>query len=248
MNRPMLAQTYFNGRALEDYGIVVERVSEGIPEMREDLEDKVGGHGSYLRSLTVDTREITLGCRAFCDTWQDFEDLKATLAGLLVTSADKKLVLRTHPDQYYMAHYVSYSEGERVGGTGIAEFELTFNATDPLRYGARRSQVVKSGTKSISVGGTHAADLKISTTNAKRSSSDHLWGLKVNGSALRVELPSAAEAKVEIDCVARTVKVNGTASMLTLASNWPTIPPGTRKVELDKGTGTVTLSWVQRHA
>lgn len=247
MPKPIKTYTYFNGKSFESYGIVVERVIDGIPDMRENMEEKAGRDGSYLRSLTMAPREITLECRAFCDTWQDFEDLKQTLADLLVTDDDKKLVLRTHPDQYYLAHYSSFSEGDRIGGTGIAEFSLTFTATDPVRYGESRSQVIKSGeNKAIDIGGTYAADLTIASGNAKAGSGGFLW-FTFDGATIKVPISKTKNSNVVIDCVSHTVDVDGKQSMLTLESDWPTANPGKRRIAWYDGTGNLTISWVQRY-
>ena len=164
MDNTPTVKTYFDGVSFESYGIVVERVHDPIPEMREDLQDRIGRHGSYLNSLTMSPRTITLECRYFGDRWQDFDDMMDDLAAWLITDDDRRMSLRTNPDQYYLAHFVSYEEGDREGGRGIGGFTLTFTATDPLRYGEERVMVITDGT--IDIGGTDAADMRITLLGA----------------------------------------------------------------------------------
>lgn len=247
MQNPAKTKTTFNGKSFEDMGIVVEMVHDPMPEMREDMEEKVGQDGSYLRGLTMGPREITLECRAFEDRWSDFDSLMADIAGWLVTEGDRKMVLRSHPDHYYMAHYVSASEGERQGGTGIGGFELTFRASDPARYGERRSMVIPSGgTKFIMVGGTHGADVRISTS-AARGDGSMLWGVRIDGSEIRVPASRTSNGTIVISSVDHTVTINGSPSMLTLDSDWPELQPGRHKIVQAFGTGAATISWVQRY-
>lgn len=245
-----MEKTYFDGRAFEDLGITVERVHDPIPEMREELEARPNGHGSFLNSLTMSPREITLECRYFGDRWQDFDDMMDELAAWLVTDGDREMVLRTNPDQHYMAHYRSYSEGDREGGTGIGAFELSFCASDPLRYGERRSMVVTSFAR-VDVGGTDLPDMTISVQGARVGNSS-LFGMRFVGPdgverTLRVPLPDSAAHAVSLDCVGHVATVDGRVSGVTLSSDWPDFAPGRWKAYVAEGTGTATLSWTQRY-
>ena len=240
--------TIFDGRSFESMGITVERVHDPIPDMREELEQKPSGHGSYLNSLTLSPRDITLECRYFGDKWLDFDSMMNDLSAWLVTDDDRKLSLRNNPDQHYMAHFKSYSEGDRIGGVGIGGFELTFCATDPIRYGESRA-VVTTSSQTFEVGGTDRADLSVIVRNARPQ--DGKFGItltKVGGGASyeMVTLIDAASS-LNFDCVNHICRRNEFANGLTLSSRWPDFTPGKWKVTITKGTGTATLSWVQRY-
>ena len=235
-----MEKTYFDGTAFEDLGIVVERVHDDLPEMREELEAKPGSHGSYVNSLTLGPRIITLECRALMQRWEDFDSLKDRLAEWLITGDERKLVLRNHPDQHYMAHYSSFTEGDRVGGTGVGGFEVTFTASDPIRYGEERAYVLKSS-GSFEVGGTEPPDMRISVRGAAGGSG---WTLHANDVDLSV-LTKSGESSIDIDCKTRTVMVGSTEYGVTLASDWPDFAPGTWRV--GSTSGTVTFSWTQRY-
>ena len=240
-----MENSYFDGRSFESMGIVVERVHDDLAEMREDMEAKPGRHGSNVNGLTLGPKSILLECRYMGGGWADFDAMKDALAEWLVTSDDRKLVLRNHPDQYYMAHYQSYSEGDRIGGTGIGAFELTFTASDPVRYGEERACVLSGSSEAhVTIGGTERADMTIEVRNATGSSG--AWGMTIGSAALRVPLESGSHTIV-LDCTTHAVTVDGNVSGLTLDSTWPDLSPGKVPCRISQGGGTATLSWTQRY-
>ena len=245
----MMEKSYFDGRSFEDLGIVVERVHDDLPAMREEMEQKPGGHGSHVNSLTLEPREIPLECRYLGDRWADFDSIKDELAAWLVTRDDRVLQLRNHPGQHYLAHYKSLTEGERWGGTGVGGFEVAFTASDPIRFGEERSFVLKGdeGQKWIEVGGTERADMTISTIGVRRGSSDGTWGITVGGSTLRVAITSGGFHKVSFDCSTHRATIDEKVTGVTLDSEWPDFAPGRWRCEIDNGMGTATFSWVQRY-
>lgn len=250
MKIPYARDSYstFDGRSFESMGIVIERVHDDLPSVSEETESRVGADGNRILNLSLAPKEITLECRAFEGRWQDFEELKDALASWLLTNDERTLTLRTHPGQRYKAHYSSFTEGERKGGTGIGGFEITFVASDPIRYGESRALVVKSGgSGTLTIAGTRNADMVI-TTNAASRDSNGVWGMTVDGKRMLVPISSSGQKPVRIDCVSHTVTVAGQSAMLTLQSDWPRFNPGSHRVTMTNGTGAATFSWVQRYA
>jgi len=241
-------KSYFDGESFESHGVVVERIHDDLPAMREEMEPRPGRHGSKVNSLTLDAREITLECRFLGDRWSDFESMKEDLAAWLVTDSDRPLRLRNHPDQHYMAHYSSFTEGDRLGSTGIGGFELAFTASDPIRYGEYRGYVLTgSDWKTIEIGGTERADMIITINNARRSSGGNAVEISLLDAWLTVPIEDGGSHTVRIDCRDRTVTVDNRLTGVTLGSVWPTFEPGKVKVRMSQGTGTATLSWIQRY-
>jgi len=245
-----MEKTYFDGRAFEDMGLVVERVHDPIPDMREETQARPDGHGVFLDELAMNPREITLECRYFGDEWQDFDDMMDELAAWLITEDERPLVLRTRAGQHYMAHFSSYSEGDREGGSGIGGFELTFVASDPVRYGEGRSLVTSSSIP-MRVGGTERADMTITCKNVRKGSGD-MFGIRLrsdeHGSFLmKVAVKSGGTHEVTFDVATRSVLLDGAASGLTLDSDWPDVRPGKWIASVEVGSGTATLSWTQRY-
>ena len=237
-----MEKTYFDGTSFESMGIVVERVHDDLPEMREEMEANPGAHGSRVNSLTLAPRTITLECRAFGEKWSDFDALKDALAAWLVTTDDRRLALRNHPGQHYLAHYQSIAEGDRRGGTGIGGFEVTFTASDPIRYGESRAYVLKPGSyQTFEVGGTERCDMSVTV----RGTSGTTLTLNAGSQTLKVQLPSSSQHTVSLDCTTHVVRVDGKVSGVTLDSDWPDLSPGRWRVMVS--SGTATFSWTQRY-
>ena len=243
---PVSNETSFNGHRLSDHNIVVERVHDDPPSMRESLEDNVGRHGSSLRSLAMEPREIILDCRIFHDKWDDLERALQSVYGWLVTSDDRELVLRNRHGQYYMAHLRSYEEGERSFDS--TSFKLTFVASDPLRYEAKqRYVVVQAGiTREFEVGGTDEARAMIEVRNC--DSTPHVELVRLSGNGREGDMTVAGTndgSVVTFDCVNHIVRSNGSVRGVTLESTWPILMPG--RWGARTSSGTMTLSWRQSY-
>ena len=243
-----MEKSYFDGESFESHGIVIERIHDDLPAMREEMEPYPGRHGSRVNSLTLNSREITLECRFLGDRWGDFETMKDDVAEWVVTDSDRPLALRNHPGQHYMAHYTSFTEGDRLGTTGIGGFEMVFTASDPIRYGEDRAFVLSgTGQQQFEVGGTDEADMAISVRGATRNASSKLWGITMNGSAVKVALADSRQHSIDVDLRTHTVRVDGALTGVTLDSEWPEVAPGRWRVTISQGTGTATFSWTQRY-
>lgn len=241
------SRTIVGSMCLEDMGIVVERVHDVLPEVRAETTDVPGRRGSVLSGTTLAQRPITLECRAFRDSWQDFEKLKDELSAVLYQGGPFTIYLRNHPDEYYLARFVSMDEGDRIGGTGIGYLELSFIADDPWRYGPIKSASVTTSNTMFYVEGSAPAAVQIASTNAVRSSSSEVWGVRFDDKEfVHVGLPSSSSTRVAIDCDERSALVNLSATMITLDSDWPTFSPGIHTAKVDQGSGSATITWQER--
>ena len=246
--RTPTSKTVCGDLVLEEMGIVVERVHDDPPTANADTVNVPGRDGAILREVTYESRTITLECRAFERRWEDFESLRDTLVTHLMTRDEVKLVVRTHPNEYYMAHLNSITEGDRIGGTGIGYFELEFIANSPWRYGERRTVTIPSGgSVTFLVGGNMPAKASVNASAAVRSSGSTVWGVRFDeGDFVHINTGSSQSRRVEIDGVNRYARVAGAVSMITLDSNWPLFQPGSHIARMDEGTGEATLTWQER--
>lgn len=246
--RAPLSKTVCGDLVLEDMGIVVERVHDEPPAARPDTVDVPGRHGTILREVTYESRTIMLECRAFEKRWEDFETLRDTLVTYLMTGDEMKLIVRTHPDEYYMAYLNTFTEGDRIGGTGIGYFELEFIASSPWRYGDRHSvQIPSGGSATFLVNGNLPAKATVEAAAAVRSSGSTLWGVRFDeGDFAHIATGSSSSRKVVIDGINRSATIAGAVAMITLDSNWPVLLPGRHTVRMDEGTGAATLTWQER--
>lgn len=251
---PYSGWTNFNGTRFEEIGIIVERIHDDLPEARDVMTQM--RRGSRFESSSLGEREIRLECRAFKDTWQGFEELKERLYPILFTGDERRLYLRNHPGQYYMAHYSSLVEGDRIGATGIGAFELTFVASDPARYGQDRVYVYKGKTRQhFDLGGTaDATDMTITIKNPRTASTQfsdekNVLKLVINGYDFILPKESVnASNTLKIDVAERTVTSDIGQVGATLASHWPSLRPGRWNVQLAVGScDTMTFEWKQRY-
>ena len=242
------SRTICGDLVLEDLGIVVERVHDEPPSAEAETVDVPGRDGTVLMGITYGPRTITLECRTFERTWDDFELLRDRLVTSLMTREEFRLVVRTHPLEYYMAHLESISEGERIGGTGIGELELTFIANSPWRYGRSCEVTVPSGgSVTFHVEGNMPAVASLSASAAVRNSGSTVWGVRFDEvDFVHIATGSASARAVEIDGMTRSAKVGNATAMITLDSNWPLLEPGTHVARMDEGTGAATLTWQER--
>lgn len=243
----MRGVTTFGDVSLDGLGIVVERVHDELSEMVIESWDGSGVDGSRLLGSRLPEREIVLECRAFCDTWEDFDILVSNLIAYMADGVERPLSVRTRSGEYYLAHFVGYDEGDREGGNGIGAFTLTFVASNPMRYAGDRSVSVSSeNSATLLVGGNRPTRPRISAAEAEAGESG-LWTL-LFGDAVNLSVALESEThEVSIDCDRRVVTVDGATSMITLDSDWPVLSPGAHTVSMTSGTGDAVVSWTERN-
>lgn len=242
----LVSRTTFGDTCLEDMGIVVEYVHDDPPAARVETEEAPGMDGVMAYGSTLAEREITLDCRALLERWDDFDRLMEQLA--LLVGRSGRLETRRHPGESYEAYLTAIQEGERLGGTGIGSFTMTFMAPDPERTLSTRSVTVQTGmTAQVIVGGTRGTSVSVVSDAAYRSSSSMVWGVRFDeGVFVHVRTGSDDARRVSIDCDTRTVTVNGETAMLTLDSDWPELGPGAHTIRIDQGYGDATVTWTER--
>jgi len=233
----------------EERDIIVERIHDDPPELKVDVFDRVGGDGSVLRSAHLGERTITLECRAYRNRWREFDRVKDEMSQLLLKDGEQVLSLRNHFGEYYMARLVAFEESDRIGGTGIGQFTLTFTAYDPIRFGAKqRATVPSGGSVDIDVSGSYPATFTVSASLASRDSSTKLWGLRFDyGDFLYVSVPTTNSTSISLDSYTRLVRVSNQPSIVTLESNWPRLDAGRHTVDMTMGTGSATIEWQERN-
>lgn len=249
MNMPYDISSSYGDYCFEERDIIVERIHDDLPELKTDVFDRVGGDGSVLRSAHLGARTITLECRAYRTRWREFDRVKDEMAQLLMKDGEQVLSLRNHFGEYYLARLVAFEESDRIGGTGIGQFTLTFTAFDPIRFGSRQYVTISgNGAVHIDVSGSYPTTFSVRSSGVSRDGSTGLWGLRFDdGDFLYVKIPTDGYTPVTLDSYTRQVRVAGNPSIATLDSNWPTLEAGTHKVEMDMGDGSALIEWQERN-
>lgn len=253
---PVADGTKFDGHLFSSHNIVVERIVDPLPDTREELAENNGRHGSSVRLLRMGPRSISLECRLFAGMmnvydgygdlgdWYDYDGTLQTIAGFLYTPDERKLVLRNHPGQYYMAHFTSMDEGDRDNKS--AGLTLNFTASDPLRYEeAERVLVVQGGTtRTFDVSGTDEAKLRVEVSGVNDSRAPvEFRNLDTGAAYLLVLYESTSANMVTYDCVNHIAILNYDVPQRTglfLDGRWPILTPGRWTVKPYEGTATLT--------
>lgn len=238
----------FGGFDLTTYAFV--RIERQVgPTTRVEVQQVPGRAGDVVMDEQIDALQIIAHCtlkRTYISQWESTRQL---LAKAFSGVGEKSLVL---PDEPNCTHKARAS----FDATGVAqpleppvEFSVTFTCHDPFAYSTTtKTATVPSGSSvSITVGGTHSVRLSASATAAVRDSTTQLWGLKLDGGDhMHVKLSGSSSRSVVIDGITRRVTDAGASSMITTDSNWLEVSPGTHTVQMDKGTGVATISWIER--
>ena len=259
---PVADGTSFDGHLLSEYNIVVEKIVDRLPDVREELAENNGRHGSSVRSLRMMPRDISLECRLFTSMvtvadkdgdmgdWYDYDGAMSFVASCLYTDTDRELVLRNHPGQYYMAHFKSVDEGDRDDQS--AGFTLNFVASDPLRYETYERVLVvqRSTTAQFDVGGSDEAKLRIEVSGVSNSRAFVYMYHQETGSKYALALYGKADTSVvTYDCVNHVATLgtygaeDARRTGLYMGSQWPVLMPGRWTVQSE--SGTATLTWRQ---
>ena len=226
----------------------ISDITRSLPERRVTRETIPGRHGDVVtdRSLGVRTVSFRLWAKSGA---ADHESLVATMADLVTWLLAPDSLTLTLSDEGGRAREVvvdgelNFEEYEEGGSLFV-----TLTQLDPFcAIGAPKTLSVPSGGSASMAVAYDLPHIAIVATSAKRANSSLVWGLRFDDSTvLHVRLPDASTHRVEIDCEHRTAKVDGSTSMVTLDSDWPSLRAGTHSVRMDEGTGAATLTWQER--
>jgi len=218
------------------------------PSLRVESEQVPGRDGSVLTSLQLDELTITAHCTLRRRYYYEWERVRMELAAAFTKMGERELTLPDEPGLYRMAT-ASLTDNVQTPLVPPVEFSVEFVCHDVIAYGGEHSVTIPSdGYVMFEVGGMLPVGVRIVAESAVRDSSTGLWGVRFDdGSVLNVALASNAARKVEIDSPSRAVKVANATDMVTLDSTWPKLEPGTHAVRRYLGTGTATVSWIERY-
>lgn len=218
------------------------------PSLRAESEQVPGRDGSVLTSLQLDELTITAHCTLRRRYYHEWERVRMELAAAFTKMGERELTLPDEPGLYRMAT-ASLSNSVKTPLEPPVTFDVEFTCHSPVAYGIEHSVTIPSdGYVMFEVGGMLPVGVRIVAESAVRDSSTGLWGVRFDdGSFLNVALASNAARKVEIDSPSRTVRVANATDMVTLDSTWPKLEPGTHAARRYLGTGTATISWIERY-
>lgn len=231
----------FNGTRLDTNWWVTD-VSRPKPEFAVKSEPLDGADGSFYRGSSLNAANVVVGLAP--KTSSNIPALYDALMRLLRVDAPKKLVFGDEGGRYRMA--VPAGLPSMQEWHDYSTIALEFHCPHPALYGASGTATLSTSSSSFQVGGNYPALAVVSSSDATKSGSG-LWGVRFDNRAyMRVPHAASGAVAVRIDAEARTARVNGSASMVTLDSDWVELAPGSHSARIDQGGGTATLTWTER--
>lgn len=240
----MSTQVYFNGvNLLQDF--LITNVDRPFPMRTALLQEVPGRDGSVFQRADYGPLEIVMTLNTVGGTKAQRREAMHNLTALLNVTEPKPLRFTDDPEGLYYLAIPSENAARKQYFTAES-MTVKFVVPDPVMYGASQTETMTSGTKAIEVDGTYPAAPVISSTNAVRDSTSHVWGVAMeDGSYIHVSLPDGNAHSVEINTLTRVTKVDGVVTLPTLQSNWIRFEPGSHTLTR-VGTGTVNIAYVER--
>lgn len=232
----------FDGHDLESVAIV-GGPSITAARFSNALVDVPARDGSVLRSTRLGDASITIPIAIIGTDFERRRKLSTLLSWLKVDVA-KHLVTPDDASVYWLALPSGTLDMRRLvrGETS----NLAFDLVEPAAFGAQQSVVVGGDATTFTVGGTYPTRPSFSGT-AARNASSHLWGIRLDGGDyFHIDTGTTANRSIVVDCAERTCKVGGSPRLPTLDSDWFELSVGTHSIVRDNGTGSVTLTWLER--
>ena len=212
------------------------------PKITDSTVTVPGRPGAILMRSQMKPLEIPAEIRlklAPC-TSEDTAKIWRMLAGILITSDERKLVLPESPDLYYMAKVTDAGEFDTLWYTGSCEIKLT--AYDPIAYGKTRSASVSAGSSVLRIGGTFET-YPVFELKAKSSTRVRITNEDTGDFVLMATSPSA-NAAISVDMDAQTLRMNTNLQKIDVGSDFFALKPGENHIYITGASGTV--SWRER--
>ena len=229
---------YYNGTDLTD-GYIVSNVVRPLIMREPELLDVPGMDGAVLGLADLQPATVTMDITVPGDPATREPHLRA-LAALLYSGP---AALEFEDEGHTLTAVASAPTINRYPDAAVLE-DVTFTAADPVMRGKSKTATMASSSESILVGGNYPTKPTITCASATNSGGG-VWGIRIDGGPVAYVELSAAGVSVEIDSEARTVTDAGNTALLTLASDWPVLAPGSHTVTLE-GTGYPTIAWTER--
>lgn len=204
-----------------------------------------GRDGSLFLGVSLAERTITLTLIVRDRTPSGLQAASRALAAILNVSEPKPLSMSIDGGLYYMAIPNAQADGMRY--RNAITYDVEFLCADPVAYGTERIITVPSGgSVTFEVDGTYPTAPQVSVAAAKNGSGGY-WRLTLDSDEYLVAtIPGGVTtAPVEIDCAARTLKVNGSVTLLQPEADWLVFEPGEHTLSMT-GTGQAIVTYAER--
>lgn len=211
----------FNGHDLAEFGVIesVERPPMGALSITSATVP--GRRGIVFGAQRLGSLEIRARLRLICEDKAQMRRRLSDLAAIMdvrLYAKPQKLEISDEPGRYRLAVPSRVTVSEEMEGTCLVE--ITFTCPDPIAYGStEHSFVIDDDFHEI--GGNCATYPTIKITGLKTTNSAVQYADLHDsiGGILMIPVTSTGRT-VEIDCEARTLKINAVAALPSVWSDW----------------------------
>lgn len=240
----MRTRVWFDGHELTEHYLCSDLGRALLP--RSVGTQRVGGlDGAIVTGVTLSPRTVTMTLTTVCRDMAKRQAWARRLAAALAVDEPRPLRISIDGGLWLMA--VPTSSGDAARRLAATSFDVSFECTDPVFRGERRSVAVPSGgTTSFRVGGTYPASPVVTVSGAANAASGH-WRLALDdGTYLLATVPEGSGGSaLSFDCCARTLAVDGATALLAPEASWLVLEPGTHTLAMD-GSGEATVTYEER--
>lgn len=234
----MIETVTFGDVVLSDFGRVIDvrRTPAGI---QPSLEEVSGRDGSVLKGVRLSQPEVSFLLLTRNVSYTQRRMLVRTLSPLLLVQEVQPLAFESDEGLYYRAMLSERPDFSEYVNAGT--MRMKFWVDGVAMYG-RTMTAQMTGTTTIKVRGTYPTPLRISGT---ATPSNGYLSVRLDDRD-QLSVPLSGTSSVDIDSGARTCKVAGVTSQITLDSDWLVLDAGEHTLRYNAGSGTLTLEWTER--
>lgn len=243
----------YDGVTLTDQWDIVN-VSRNSSAMTSKTQTVQGRAGAVLMGTAPAPLQVSFIALVRGQYSEDRRESSRRLRAALQKGGVRRLEFSDDGGLYYLAALKDIKETRYKRVTAWA---VTMDVFEPFLFDSKTEQIVSSNGASANipatkVDGTATTYPVVDLVGAVRGSGGYVEVKIDSGTPMRVTLPTSSASRVIIDCSpsTRSVLVNGTATMLTIDSDWWTLEPGeAHTVAVTAGTvASYTVSWINRWA
>ena len=241
-----MRQVTFDGHLLNDV-VAVEDVRRPLwAGQRVEAVEVPGADGCLVRAASFAAPTVEVDVRCIRRTKADMREALSTVASWLAARGPRRFEQSDRAGLWDWAVPTGTPSVDEFLGTGGAT--VSFLLTECASHGlAMRADAAAGKPAQAMVGGTYRTAPLLTCSAAVRDASTGLWGVRLDGGDfVRVALADGSPHRVEVDCSARTCKVDGANAVPTLDSDWLALEPGAHELAVELGDGGCSVTWDER--
>lgn len=234
----MMEQVWYGDVELSSI-LRVAWVSRKHPKMQYDRTEVPSFDGYVIGDVTYLPAAVTIRFMVDYEDTGMRRDAARMVAAALMSKEPKRLEISSDNGLWCMAIVDGQPDYTELITKG--SLKVSFMPMEAAMYGQRNSVAVASSTTFL-IGGTYPTALRVSGT---ATPANGLFGIRADGMDYQ-HVSMQVQSSIVIDSGERYVTVGGDAKSMTLDSDWLVLDVGPHTVEIDNGSGNLTVEWYER--